>query len=217
MLRLLLFSFLVLTVTPAWAQVTVFRDRTDFTSATGAVLSFESFEDDVVDVQNGTRTIAFDGFSASYNGDDEFGVTNVVTGGRAPTDGDQYLLFRFAVPTETIRFFFDTPVRSIGFDITDIEEANLLFETSNGFEGVAGFESFNGNNQFFGLTSNDSFDAITLRQPGQTFRDAFALDAVVVSSVPEPNAMLLISSLSLCCGMQRRRRQRTHNIANTAG
>ncbi len=182
---------MLISTSHASAAVSVYTDEQDFLAAVQGNLQVEGFEGEPIDVQNGPRKIEFDHFSVELDGQDMLGVTNEVIGGRYPSEGQQYLAARLVNPADSITFAFPGPTFAFGFEITDLESVDLLYELSNGESGLALSLGNDGSLLFFGLISDDPFNSVKLSQPTQTHRDAVGYDKVYTLTVPEPSSLLL--------------------------
>ena len=115
------------------------------------------------------------------------------------------------LPQGSIRFDLAAPSTSFGLYLTDAGEADgqIIFRTNAGaFAGdlIVGVHPpllANGNVRFVGFTQNQAFTQVTLTVTGVD--DAYGLDGVYVSAVPEPASALLMG-LGLAAFRARRRR-----------
>lgn len=198
------------------AGVTTWDDRGDFLNAlAGLDVHHDDFETYDVDIESGARSMSLDGFDASYDGGNLFGIDDLVdlAHGVAPISGERYLRADFGTQSaQSLTFSFDGFVSDFGFYIRDLELTSLSYETDSGLSGVAGVLMANDAVQFFGLTTGGdeslAFSTITftmLAQPA-TGEDGVAFDQLtyVSSPVPAPGSLALIGFSGLA--MTRRRR-----------
>jgi PEP-CTERM motif len=123
--------------------------------------------------------------------------------GASATDGTRYLTAYLPnQPQGTLRFDLASPSTVFGFNIMDVGEVTgtVSIRTNSGaFSSDTLLASYppiliNGNVQFFGLTQNLPFTQVFVTVTGND--DAFGIDKVSVSVVPEPaTALLLLGGL----------------------
>jgi hypothetical protein len=136
--------------------------------------------------------------------------------GSAAVDGRQYLSIYLAdVAPGSISFTLAAPSTSFGLYLTDLGEVagEVRLQTNAGaFSGgvlVAQFPPLVGEGQrlFFGFTQNVAFTQVTLTVTG--LDEAYGLDKVYVSAVPEPAAAgLMLAGLGVAGIAARSRRAR---------
>jgi len=196
---------------PASAALDAYTDRAAFLAALPGASQGESFEDEAIDVQTGSRTISVSTSEIAFIGDSgaTFGVNNVVVGGRGPTDGDQYLQVGF-IGVSSVRFQFDVPLLAFGIDVVDknvndldglIDDISVDSAVNPGGEGEG---------QFWGVIAsadmaftNIGFGGLGPSVPG----DAFALDNIAYVALPEPSSLILLGvGGATACGLRIRRR-----------
>ncbi len=193
------------------ASLVMYSNRAAFLAALPGVGQFESFEDEPIDVQAGSRTISTSTSQISFVGNSAatFGVNNVAVGGRGPTDGTQYLQVGF-IDSSNVKFQFAQPLQAFGIDVVD--------KNNNDLDGVIGDLTVNGaidpgvegNVQFWGViaTPDMAFTQVGFAGIGPSVPgDTFALDNVVFSEVPEPSAVLLVTAAVLLCRLISLRRR----------
>lgn len=123
--------------------------------------------------------------------------------GATATDGTHYVtVYLPNQPQGTLRFDLVSPSTVFGFNIVDVGEISgtLSLSTNSGaFTSDQILATYpptfgNGNVQYFGLTQDQPFTQVFLTVTG--LDDAFGIDKVSVSAVPEPtSALLLLSGL----------------------
>lgn len=115
-----LLTTVALVCSTANAVLTTYSDRSLFLAALPGAAEFESFEDEALDLDVGSRTISTSTSSIEFLGDSgaTFGVSNIVAGGRGPTHGVQYLQAGF-IGTSRVLFEFPSPVLAFGIDVVD--------------------------------------------------------------------------------------------------
>ncbi len=181
-----------------------YSDRGAFLAALAGSQQSESFEDEPIDVQAGSRTIATSTSQIAFNGDSGafFGVNDQVVGGRGPTDGSQYLQVGF-IGTSNVHFLFAQPLLAFGIDVVD--------KNVNDLDGIVGDFTQNssidpggeGNVQFWGVIATPDFAFTDVGFAGlgpSVPGDTFALDNVVFVQVPEPGSVIL-AGLALLAGV----------------
>jgi hypothetical protein len=206
----------LLTAGSADATLITYSNRADFLAALPGAGQFESFEDESVDVQNGSRTITTSTSQISFVAGDPsapFGVSDVdVPGHRGPTDGTQYLEVDFLNSSNVI-FHFAQPLQAFGIDVVD--------KNTNDLDGVIGDNTINGaitpgapdNVQFWGViaTPDSAFTKVGFAGDGGSVPgELFALDNVVFSAVPEPSVLLLSIAAVFGCSFTSFRRHRSN-------
>lgn len=184
--------------TSASATLTSYSNRADFINALPGAAVVESFEDEAVDVQTGSRGITTSTSGVTYSGTATFGVSDQAVGGRGPTDGAQYLQVGF-LNASSVLFQFDAPVVAFGIDVVDknVNDLDALIDDL-GINSVID-QGGEGNVQFWGVIASPDmaftkvgFGGIGPSVPG----DTFALDNMLfVAAVPEP------STACLCVGL----------------
>lgn len=185
----------------AFAGLTTYTNRTDFLANLPGVGVLESFEDEPLDVQAGSRTITTSTSDIKFLGDSSatFGVSDEVIGGRFPTDGDRYLQVGIVNTSSTVLFKFGGPIRAFGVDVVDKNNNDLDGRIDDLTQNGSVDPGAEGNIQFWGVIAtpdlaftNVGFTGQGVGPPG----DTFALDNVVYV-VPEPAAagMLLFAAM----------------------
>jgi hypothetical protein len=134
--------------------------------------------------------------------------------GSAAVDGTHYVsVYLPGVPQGTLHLQLAAPTTAVGFYITDVGEAPGeigLRTNAGGYSSGVLMATFpplqgNGNVQFIGLTQSVAFTQLDITVTGVD--DAYGLDKVYVSAVPEPaQAGLLAAGLLLLGGRLLRRR-----------
>jgi hypothetical protein len=125
--------------------------------------------------------------------------------GAVATDGTRFVsVYLPNQPQGTLVFDLLTPAKAFGFNITDVGEANgvITLRTDVGAY-AAGINvatyppTFaNGNVQFYGLTQDTPFTRVFLTVTG--LDDAYGLDKIYVTPVPEPvSALLMLMGLAV--------------------
>lgn len=205
----------LLSAAAAQAADAGYLDEGSFIAATGP-LPFESFEDlpassrSLASIVTSRFTIATTGTPIGVK---QTGVNAPEDGyGSAATHGLQYVsAYLPNVSQGTITFTLAAPAKAFGLNLTDIGEVDgqIIFRTNAGaFAGdlIVGTHPPllpNGNVRFVGFTQDVAFTQVTLTVTG--LDDAYGLDKVYVSAVPEPaSALLLALGLTGLC-MRRRR------------
>jgi hypothetical protein len=133
--------------------------------------------------------------------------------GSYPVLGSQYLFnYNPNQPSGTLKFTFSAPTTAFGFVMTDVGEATgiVSLRTNAGAfttdQVLATYPPLQGNGAsfFFGLTQNTAFTEAYVTVTGVD--EAYGIDAVRVTAVPEPvQAALLLAGLGLVGAIARRR------------
>ncbi|PCI07681.1 hypothetical protein COB72_09850 [bacterium] len=193
------------------ADVATWDDRDSFLLNLGGTAIHDDFETYGINVAPGARTLSFNGFDATYDGNDLFGIDDVVNlgHGTGPTSGAQYLLADFGSQSaRSLTFSFSELVSDFGVYIRDVELTSLSYETDSGLSGMAVNLASNDVIQFFGLTTGGdeslAFSTITFTMLAQsgTGQDGVMFDQLTY--VPTPGSLALIGFGGLA--MSRRRR-----------
>jgi PEP-CTERM motif len=133
--------------------------------------------------------------------------------GAVPTNGLRFLsVYLPNQPQGTLVFDLTSPAKAFGFNITDVGETAgvITLRTDTGAYAagitVATFSSNlgNGNVQFYGLTQDQPFTRVFLTVTG--LDDAYGLDKIYVTAVPEPGSVLLMALGVAALVRQARRR-----------
>ena len=194
----------LLACSTARATLTTFTDRATFLANLPGVGESESFEDESTDVQAGPRMITTSTSDVVFTGspDATFGVSDVVAGGRGPTDGSHYLQVGF-IGTSSVRFVFPQPLLAFGIDVVDknVNDLDGTIDdlTQNGSVDPAG----EGVVQFWGViaSADMAFTKVGFAGQGPSVPgDTFALDNIVFSSaVPSPSSLTLFVCAAISC------------------
>lgn len=194
--------FALLGATAVHAADAGFTSEGDFIAAAGAT-SFESFEQ----LPTGPRAVSaittplFTISTATTPiGVLQTGVNSPVDGfGSAATDGIHYVsAYLPNVSQGTLTFTLAAPSKAFGLYLTDIGETDgqIILRTNAGAfssDLIAGTHPPllpNGYVRFVGFTQDQAFTQVTLTVTGVD--DAYGLDKVYVSAVPEPASALLM-------------------------
>jgi hypothetical protein len=194
------------------AGLVTYTNRADFLAALVGLHEFESFEDEPLDVQAGSRTIATSTSQIAFSGsgDATFGVNDMVVGGRGPTDGSQYLQVGF-INTSSVLFEFAQPLLAFGIDVVDKNVNDLDGIIGDVTQRSAVNQGGEGNVQFWGViaSADMAFTKVGFAGLGPSVPgDTFALDnAVFVHSVPEPCTLILTACAWLSCALVLLRRR----------
>jgi hypothetical protein len=202
----------------AHAADSTFNTEASFVVAAGAAV-IESFET-TAPRSRSTAPVTTPRFTVS-GGTTPIGVQNGTDSpdpgfGALATDGQRYLsVYLPNQPQGTLQFDLTQPSTSFGFNITDVGETTglITLRTDTGAY-IAGINlaSFppnfgNGNVQFFGLTQTQPFTRVFVTVTG--LDDAYGLDKVYITAVPEPATALLmvlgVATLLAASASQRRR------------
>lgn len=217
-----------LMVAAAGAADQTFTSESAFGLAAGAT-SLESFEAPaVIAVTRSTASVATPLFTvtpdAALIGVQSSSTTPEDGFGSYPVSGNQYLFsYNPNLPSGTLRFSFNAPTYAFGFTLTDAGEADgtISLRTNAGAfvtaQVLATFPPLSGNGSlfFFGLTQNTAFTEAYVTVTG--IDEAFGIDAVHVSAVPEPTqALLLAAGLGLIGAWSRRGRITGRGAARSA-
>lgn len=186
---------LIMWAFPASATIVSYSSRAAFLNDLPGAGVLESFEDEAIDVQTGSRVITTSTSDVSYAGSASFGVNDQVVGGRGPTDGSRYLQVGF-LGSSNVLFQFNEPLVAFGIDVVDKNVNDL-----DGLIDDLGINSVidpggEGNVQFWGViaTSDMAFTTIGFGGIGPSVPgDTFALDNVLFVPVPEPSSVGLAS------------------------
>jgi hypothetical protein len=206
----------LLGATAAHAADSAFHDEAAFLLGAGSV-AFESFEtlaarsrslDPIVTARFTIRTggAPIGVQSGADTPDPGFGA--------AAVDGSHYVsVYLPGQPQGSIRFDLAAPSRAFGLYLADAGEAagQITFQTNAGaftttlVVGEAPPLLPNGNVRFIGFTQDQAFTQVTLTVTG--LDDAYGVDKVYVSAVPEPASAALLG-LGLAGIAARRSRRR---------
>jgi hypothetical protein len=199
---------LVLRCAAAPAALVIYPDLRSFLVVTGptALESFESLPELALGFHSPTR---FNDFTITSDG--RFGVlTTGPTVGQHPTDGTHYL--GLAYDANPLLLSFANPIHALSLDIIDFGDVpfylgqTLSMTTSAGDSmvinrTVADYDPPNGNVFFFSFSSDIPLTSVTFQT---VIGDTMGIDAVRMSSVPEPLASLLLG-WGISCLFARRR------------
>ncbi|MBI3349008.1 MAG: PEP-CTERM sorting domain-containing protein [Burkholderiales bacterium] len=204
----------LLGATAAHAADAGYQDAASFLAAAGST-SIESFEATAARARN-LNAITTPLLTISTTGTPigvQTGPDTPETGfGASAVDGSHYVsVYLPGLPQGTIRFDLARPSTSFGLYLTDVGEADgqILLRTNAGAfttDLVVGTHPpllANGNVRFVGLTQTQAFTQVFLTVQGVD--DAYGLDKVYVSAVPEPGSAALLG-LGLAGLWVRRRR-----------
>lgn len=140
--------------------------------------------------------------------------------GASATDGTRYVTGYLPNQTQgTLRFDLASPSTAFGFNVIDLGEivGTLALRTNTGAfvsDVVVANYSGNlptGNVQYFGLTQTQAFTQVFVTITGND--DAFGIDKVSVSPVPEPTTALLLMGGLVAGFVSLRQRQRAGGIS----
>jgi hypothetical protein len=199
---------------PAWSANSVFTTESSFAAAAGAA-SIESFETTAPRARS-TAPLTTARFTLT-GGATPIGVQSGVDNpepafGAVATDGVRFVsVYLPNQPQGTLVFDLLTPAKAFGFNITDVGEASgvVTLRTDTGAY-AAGINvatyppTFgNGNVQFFGLTQDLAFSRVFLTVTG--LDDAYGLDKIYITAVPEPTTALLMGLGAAALWMRGRR------------
>lgn len=194
----------------ASATLTFYSDRAEFEAALPYISEVQSFENVNLNVLAGSRTVIIGTTSVEFTGDPSatFGVNNALVGGRAPTDGTNYMQVGF-IGNTTLKATFERPLLAFGIDVVDnnVNSIDGLVDDLVVNNVIApGAES---NIQFWGVIASPDmafsvvgFSGIGPSVPG----DTVALDKATLLVVPEPAAFALLLLAGLSYGGLRLRR-----------
>ena len=197
---------------------TFYGNEAAFAGAT-ANPAFESFEGLSASTRSGNPVVRA-GLTVTPLGPALLGVqTAALTPedghGAVATHGSTYLLSYLAgLPTGSVQFDFNTPIKAFGLNLIDVGEAagTVIVKTNAGaLTNPLTAYTFtdltlrpNGNVLFLGFSQATAFSRVTLQVTGVD--DSYGLDKVYVQSVPEPGqwALLLAGALSVFALARRR-------------
>lgn len=197
---------------------TFYGNETAFTAAT-ANPGYESFEGLSASARSGNPVVRA-GFTVTPLGTALLGVQTAAStpengNGAVATDGSRYLLsYLPGLPTGSLQFDFNTPIKAFGLHLIDVGEAAgaVIVKTDTGaLTNPLTAYSFtdltlrpNGNVLFLGFSQATAFSRVTLQVTGVD--DSYGLDKVYVQSVPEPGqwALLMAGTLSVFVLARRR-------------
>lgn len=213
-LRHLPAAFALLGATAAHAADGTYADLTSFLAAAGGT-SFESFES----LPGRSRSLAPIS-TALLTVSTTSAPIGVQTGADTPdpgygshaVDGNHYVsVYLPNVPQGSIRINFAAPTTAFGLYLTDIGETSgqiVLSSNVGAFSGgisVEGDSRPDGNTRFLAFTQSQAFTQVTLTVTGVD--EAYGLDKVYVSAVPEPASAALfgLGLAGLWAAVRRRR------------
>jgi len=209
---------LTLAIVPGMAQAGdgSFTNEAAFATAAGSTV-MESFEALAAQARSLTSVVA-PGFTVSTSGTPiglQVGADSPLPGfGAAATDGSHYLSAYLAgLPQGTIRFTLAAPTTAFGFNLMDVGEVagTVALQTNTGAY-AAGVTLVNssgaspsGSVLFVGITQATPFSTVDLTITG--IDEAYGVDRVFLSAVPEPTSVtLLVCGLLGMAGLSTRRR-----------
>jgi hypothetical protein len=185
----------------SWALNSTFSTEASFVAAAGAA-SIESFETLAPRVRSTAplNTALFTLTGGATPIGVQTGVDNPEPAfGAVATEGLRFVsVYLPNQPQGTLVFDLLTPARAFGFNITDVGETNgtvTLRTDAGAYVGGVNVATYppqftNGNVQFLGLTQDLPFSRVFLTVTG--LDDAYGLDKIYVTAVPEPAAALLM-------------------------
>lgn len=191
----------LLGATAAQAADNSFDDAASFLSAAGSTV-VESFET-LPARSRGLASITTPRFTISTT-DTPIGVQvapdtpDTGFGAHAVGDGSHYLsVYLAGQPQGPVTFQLEAPATAFGLYLVDVGETSgqIIFRTNAGaFSGtgltVEATPQPNGGVRFLGFTQTQAFTRVTLTVTG--IDEAYGVDQVYVSAVPEPASALLL-------------------------
>ncbi|MEP3226766.1 MAG: PEPxxWA-CTERM sorting domain-containing protein [Parasphingorhabdus sp.] len=170
----------LLSAVPAQAAEVIFTDRTAFDAATGAGLTFESFETE----QSGA-TVNYPGFSVTEsNGFDFITHTSINSFFTSATSDGANSIWFDDNGSSLATFVFDAPINAFGFDVAAAAAGTMTFSG-----GAAGSFALGADTPtFFGLISDTAFTTLQFDMSGgpEVGFDALSFGIANVAAVPEP-------------------------------
>ena len=201
---------------PASAADATYATEAAFLAGAGN-LAVESFEN-LAGISRSLAPIVTPGFTISTAGA-PIGLQTAADApdagyGGAATDGTHWVsVYLPNQPQGSITLTFANPTTAFGVKLVDIGEASgtvVLSTNAGAYAGGVTLLNFpptlgNGAVSFVGLTQNTAFTRITISVSG--IDDAYGLDQVRISAVPEPaSALALLAGLAGVAASVRRRR-----------
>ncbi|WP_169852875.1 PEP-CTERM sorting domain-containing protein [Anaerohalosphaera lusitana] len=193
------------------AQLTRYVDKAQFVDAVPPIVATESFEDLATDASSAQRnTIELAQVTISTL-DTSLSVHNTPEYGQQPTDGSQYV--RISGGDEPggreITFDFITPVNWFGLNIIDWGDGTVngsgelvaRVDCTEYIDITQGTKP-DGNVTFFGFSSNNPFDCITIYNDIPT--DSWAIDELYFAT-PEPATAVIFAAGTLMLARRRKK------------
>jgi len=214
--QLILSAALATLAAPALASDATYATESAFLAGAGSLV-VESFES-LAGSSRGLAPIVTPGFTISTAGA-PIGVQTAADApdagfGGAATDGTHWVsVYLPNLAQGSITLSFASPTTAFGVKLIDIGETsgNVVLSTNTGaYAGGVTLLNFpptlaNGAVSFVGLTQSTPFTRITISVSG--IDEAYGLDQVRISAVPEPaSALALLAGLAGMAAVVRRRR-----------